>query len=390
MTTPEPDRADVEANVDDASVAAEDDGTTTSTDATAAAAAAATAPTKKKRDTDAKTAPAAEMSAEHKRALVEQLEFYFSDANIVTDAWLRPRVERSEDGYVLLGEICAFPRMKQKLKKRAWVDVVPAAVREIGSEIIEVSEDGTRVRRLEPIPDVDIEEIKARTVVVENAREFTVAALRQLFEPHGEVLNVRIKQMSRDATDVGGKKKLRGCDFIVADSTKTHALVEFADVPSATEAAKALDNSSDWRNGMRVRFLPKAKKKKKTKTVKQKMTEEGEEGQGEKDGEDGAEANVDVPKKSKRKQKPDYSKWASVAAFKDNGTTITSTEGGDDKSGEDANPNALRDTVTKKLVVTPRSPTMPDGSPGFTRARTCVAPFAFAKVSESSCADGED
>jgi len=150
---------------------------------------------------------------------------------------------------------------------------------------------------------VDVEEIKARTVVVENAREFTVAALRTQFEPHGDVLNVRIKQMSRDGSgDVDGKKK-QGCDFIVADSTKTHALVEFADVAAATEAAKALDNSSDWRNGMRVRFLPKTKKKKK-KAVKQKqkVSEEGEEGQGENDGEDGAEANADVPKKSKRKQ----------------------------------------------------------------------------------------
>ena len=385
MATPEPARASAEANAEDAPVAVtEEDAPTDATDGAAANANAnAHARERMKK-------PPTAMSPEQKRALVEQLEFYFSDANIVTDAWLRPRVERGEGGFVALRDICAFPRMKQRLKKRAWMDVVPAAVREIGSEIIEVSEDGTEVRRLAPIPDVDVEEIKARTVVVENAREFTVAALRTQFEPHGDVLNVRIKQMSRDGSgDVDGKTK-QGCDFIVADSTKTHALVEFADVAAATEAAKALDNSSDWRNGMRVRFLPKTKKKKKKKAVKQKqkVTEEGEEGQGENDGEDGSEANADVPKKSKRKQKPDYSKWASVAAFKDNGTTITSTEGGDDNSGEDTNPNALRETLTKKLVVTPRSPTMPDGSSGFTRVRTCVAPFAF--VPESSPDDGKE
>ena len=103
MATPEPERASAEANVEDAPVAVtEEDAPTDATDGAAANANAnAHARERMKK-------PPTAMSPEQKRALVEQLEFYFSDANIVTDAWLRPRVERGEGGFVALRDICAF------------------------------------------------------------------------------------------------------------------------------------------------------------------------------------------------------------------------------------------------------------------------------------------
>ena len=91
MATPEPARASAEANAEDAPVAVtEEDAPTDATDGAAANANAnAHARERMKK-------PPTAMSPEQKRALVEQLEFYFSDANIVTDAWLRPRVERGD------------------------------------------------------------------------------------------------------------------------------------------------------------------------------------------------------------------------------------------------------------------------------------------------------
>ena len=326
------------------------------------------------------------LNAEQKRALVDQLEFYFGDANVVTDAHLRGMMDSNDDGWVSLAEVCAFNRMRAKLKKRRWEDVAANAVRELGSSVVEVSEDGCSIRRLEPVPDFDVEEIQSRTVVVENAREFTVAALRAEFETCGEVLNVRVRQPGGKKCDV---EKPRGLDLIVANSNsnRAHALVEFSCIAEAQGAVTRLDNPTDWRNGMRVRVLLKPGQKKKSKKVHkdppaaledggdgEKADGEGDEGDGEK-----AEGEATTKKsKKKKKSKPDYSKWASAAAFRENKMTITSL-GGDDEATDGNSGESLEDALPKKLVLTPRSPTMPDGSPGFTRKRTVTPTIDIAK-----------
>jgi len=324
------------------------------------------------------------LNAEQKRALVDQLEFYFGDANVVTDAHLRGMMDSNDDGWVSLAEVCAFNRMRAKLKKRRWEDVAANAVRELGSSVVEVSEDGCSIRRLEPVPDFDVEEIQSRTVVVENAREFTVAALRAEFETCGEVLNVRVRQPGGKKCDV---EKPRGLDLIVANSNRAHALVEFSCIAEAQGAVTRLDNPTDWRNGMRVRVLLKPGQKKKAKKVQkdppaaledggdgEKADGEGDEGDGEK-----AEGEATTKKsKKKKKSKPDYSKWASAAAFRENKMTITSL-GGDDEATDGNSGESLEDALPKKLVLTPRSPTMPDGSPGFTRKRTVTPTIDIAK-----------
>ena len=324
-------------------------------------------------------------------AVVAQIEFYFSDANVVTDAWLRPRIERSEGGWINLGEVCAFPKLKQKLKRRAWSAVVPDAVRRLGSDVVEVSEDGMNIRRLHAIPEFDLDEIRSRSCVVENhSGEWTVVSLRGVFA-EWSVVNVRIRHPGQGKLEVE-KRVASGVDLVASNSNKTHAIVEFESVDAATEAMEKLDNPSDWRNGLRVRVLLKSGQKKKKKAVnkplktpepEQSTTDEGDEGEG-------SESKTAEPahktKSKGKKKKPDYSKWASVAAFNENKTVI-STIGGEetDEHHQTEKEQALGKDLQQKLAVaTSRSPTMPDGSPGFTRARTCVAPD-LAICSQTSC-----
>ena len=326
----------------------------------------------------------APLSEDARRALVEQLEFYFGDANVVTDEWLRERIVNAEDGWVSLEEVCAFPRMRSKLKRRSWKEVVPGAIREIGSRVIEVSEDGERVRRLEPVPEFDAEEIERRTVVAENCAEWSVAALRKIFETCGEVTNVRMRKPGHDgipATENRGK---------------VHALVEFATIEQANEAAARLDNPTDWRNGIRVRVLlkPGQKKKQNKKKQAQKVAVDAERTK-QSEGQEQEEENA-VPatkKASKKKAKPDYAKWASAAAFKENRTSITSQI--DVENAGEVELEAVEASIPKKLVLTQRAqtvdarpqPTMPDGSPGFTRKRTCAPKFAAPITSETNGAE---
>jgi len=325
------------------------------------------------------------------RAIAKQIEFYFSDANVVTDAWLLGKIRADAGGWVDLDCVCASPRVKQKLRKRAWRDVVPESLRMFANgEVLEVSEDGERVRRVEPVPKFDVEEIQTRTCCVENLSEWTVEAVRRAFS-EWEIVNVKIRHPGQGRVDV---ESVNGLDLLPVNSNRAHALVEFATAVAAVEAAAKLDNPSDWRNGMRVRILlkPGKKKPKKTKTVKQgedsavvipgdtatevdvtTAHESGETSSGCQPP-DGDELSTATSKKKSKKKKPDYSKWASVAAFNENKTSISSAEDGQE--------NTLMEELSKKLVVsTTRNPTMPDGSPGFRRIRTCVAPaLGISKV----------
>lgn len=45
-----------------------------------------------------------------------QIEFYFSDSNLPRDSFLLSAVEEAPDGYVSLGLICTFSRIRQLLK----------------------------------------------------------------------------------------------------------------------------------------------------------------------------------------------------------------------------------------------------------------------------------
>jgi La-related protein 7 len=126
-----------------------------------------------------------------------------------------------------------------------------------------------------------------------------------------------------------------------------------------------------------------ANKPLKTPEPEQSATDEGDEGEG---SESKTEEPAPKTKSKGKKKKPDYSKWASVAAFNEN-KTIISTIGGEetDEHHQTEEEKALGKDLQQKLAVaTSRSPTMPDGSPGFTRARTCVAPD-LAICSQTSC-----
>ena len=49
--------------------------------------------------------------------IVKQVEFYFSDANLPTDAFLMKKVRADPNGFVPIGVVCGFNRMKTLLKK---------------------------------------------------------------------------------------------------------------------------------------------------------------------------------------------------------------------------------------------------------------------------------
>ena len=324
--------------------------------------------------------------------IVKQVEFYFSDANLPTDAFLMKKVRADPNGFVPIGVVCGFNRMKTLLKKHPPIETVAAILRQ-HSEALVVSEDGIRVRRATPLPDIDLEDVQARTVVAENFKTPpTIESVRELFAAAGDVAMVRVRHPGMQTP--AGATKPSGLDLIATPSNAVHALIEFKTRDDAARAAETLNDDKDWRNGLRVRLLVRNvhKKKKQQKQQQQRLEDEhaeeedasrgggggGEGGEGGGEGE-GVGGDGAAPKKNKKKGKwgrqgkKDYSQWASAAAFQENKAFLEADDGGGDGGGDGGvrrDDGEERRTTSRSQAaaadpVAPRQPTMPDGTRGF-------------------------
>merc|ERR1719480_523272 len=170
--------------------------------------------------------------------ITQQVEFYFSDANITKDKFLLKHVKRNKEGFVSLKLISSFKRVKHLTKD--WRQVAFAIKK--CSERLEVNDVETKVRRLEELPPYD-ETTPSRTVVVLNLPmdRPTIEGVAEIFTACGEIVLVRI---------------LRPGNPIPADikqyvakhpemTTKVCALVEFERTEFAQKAVHELNDMED-------------------------------------------------------------------------------------------------------------------------------------------------
>jgi len=178
--------------------------------------------------------------------ITQQVEFYFSDANITKDKFLLKHVKRNKEGFVSLKLISSFKRVKHLTKD--WRQVATAI--KTCSKKLEVNDLETKVRRLEDLPAYD-ETTPSRTVVVLNLPmdRPTIEGVAEIFKVNGEIVLVRI---------------LRPGNPIPADikqyvakhpemTTKVCALVEFERTEFAQKAVKELNEDNE--EGMKVMEL---------------------------------------------------------------------------------------------------------------------------------------
>eukprot|EP00271_Cylindrocystis_brebissonii_P001055 TRINITY_DN112_c0_g1_i1.p1 TRINITY_DN112_c0_g1~~TRINITY_DN112_c0_g1_i1.p1 ORF type:complete len:901 (-),score=197.88 TRINITY_DN112_c0_g1_i1:167-2869(-) len=195
---------------------------------------------------------------ELKEKLARQVEFYFSDQNLPTDNFLMKHVKKDSEGFVPISVVGTFRKVRSLLPRNAaqqqngvtssGIALVASALR-LSSELV-VSDDGKRVRRRTPLPDMDLEEVYGRTVVAENLpAEHSVEAMEKLFSAVGKVKMVRVCQ-PKAANSANQTKQM-------LVSNKLHALVEFETVEEAERAVANLTDASNWRSGLHVRFLGK-------------------------------------------------------------------------------------------------------------------------------------
>lgn len=121
--------------------------------------------------------------------IVQQVEFYFSNENILKDAFLLKHVRRNKEGFVSLKLISSFKRVRQLTKD--W-RVVGYAIK-LKSKHIEVNTLSTKIRRVEPLPVFD-ETMPSRTVVATDIPfdKITIEKVSEIFSKFGEIALIRI------------------------------------------------------------------------------------------------------------------------------------------------------------------------------------------------------
>ncbi|KAG8470388.1 hypothetical protein KFE25_008809 [Diacronema lutheri] len=121
---------------------------------------------------------ASALPAEAREALVRQLRFYFSDANLRRDKFLQSKLGADGRQWMEVAVLASFNRVASRTRD---VGQIAGALAELAE--VELDAGRARVRRLEPVAPASLEATDARTVYVENLpRAVEQMRLGQLLE----------------------------------------------------------------------------------------------------------------------------------------------------------------------------------------------------------------
>ena len=190
-----------------------------------------------------------------------QVEYYFSDDQILKDAFLLKHVKRNKQGYVSLKLITSFRRIKSMTKDYR---VTAYCLRD--STVLEVNEDGTKVKRKAPLPDYD-ETMPSRTILALNLPQEnpTIENVAELFSHCGEISLIRVLKPGKTVPPDVKKHLMKHPEL----DNAVCAVVEFESHESAQLACGTMNDVTDWRKGLNVTLLsgPKKENKKNEKST---------------------------------------------------------------------------------------------------------------------------
>ncbi|CAG8609767.1 8950_t:CDS:2 [Paraglomus brasilianum] len=147
-----------------------------------------------------------------KENILTQVEYYFGNKNLRTDTFLNREMKKDPNGWVSLDVLATFNKMKVYPDR----DLVVDALRQ-SPELLEVNEDGTKVRRklptLLPIPEQVKRGPMFKSIYAKGFSTETpdVKEITAFFEKYGKVKSVKLRK------DENGKFK--GSVFVEFQTT---------------------------------------------------------------------------------------------------------------------------------------------------------------------------
>ncbi|XP_057851319.2 la-related protein 6C isoform X2 [Cryptomeria japonica] len=311
------------------------------------------------------------LTEELRQKIVKQVEFYFSDANLIANDYLMKFVNKDPEGFVPIPVIASFKKVRSLVTNYA---LVTAALR-TSSQLV-ISEDGKKVKRASPMSDAGIEELQSRTVVAENLPEnHSNENIVKVFATVGTVKMVHIchPQAVEPSSPLG--TRFTKTDMLV--SNKLHALVEYESVEQAEKAVAELNDERNWRSGLRVRLLLRRTGKPVNQSRGRKVGSDNMDGIGE-------EEEVSTSETVNDKHLEDCPQHADFVGEEQ---YSTDKEGGKKGRGRGRGrghgrsqyhngrsytvglPQSANSTISELQGKQPPGPRMPDGTRGFTMGR---------------------
>eukprot|EP00262_Sarcandra_glabra_P006548 TRINITY_DN18887_c0_g1_i1.p1 TRINITY_DN18887_c0_g1~~TRINITY_DN18887_c0_g1_i1.p1 ORF type:complete len:445 (+),score=66.48 TRINITY_DN18887_c0_g1_i1:137-1471(+) len=326
---------------------------------------------------DPDPAPARDgLSEEVTQKIVNQVEYYFSDANLATTDHLMRFINKDPDGFVPISVVASFKKIKALVSNH---NMLATALR-TSSKLV-VSEDGKKIRRQNPFTDTEMEDLQSRIVVAENLPEdHSYQNLVKVFSVVGSVKTIRT--CPPHASNGAASAASRSVKMDIPFSNKLHAFVEYETVEQAEKAVAELNDERNWRSGLRVRLLLKRM----TKSVLMRGRKAGHEGDG-----NGEEEDVSTSEQPSEKQVEDLSQPSEISLEHTGEEIVNGKDGGAKKGrgrgrgkgrgrGQHHNnrgihtvgtPPSSNSVQNEQSVVAkqPPGPRMPDGTRGFAMGR---------------------
>lgn len=192
--------------------------------------------------------PITELDPDIRVKILEQVEFYFSDANVTKDKELAKQIRRNEMGYVSIKWITSFRKIQALTQD--WKGVSRVLQQ---STQLKVSTDKKMVRRKHPIPKKS-DVFADKTVMASNLplSDRSVDSVKEYFKGFGRVTLVRFLSPGKPYPDDIASLHLpswRG------SPTMDLVAVEFDTVEAAELAVLKLSDSNNWRSSSQVQLL---------------------------------------------------------------------------------------------------------------------------------------
>uniref|UniRef100_H0XI55 La ribonucleoprotein n=1 Tax=Otolemur garnettii TaxID=30611 RepID=H0XI55_OTOGA len=147
--------------------------------------------------------------------ICHQIEYYFGDFNLPRDKFLKEQIKLDE-GWVPLEIMIKFNRLNRLTTD---FNVIVEALSKSKAELMEISEDKTKIRRspTKPLPEVTDEyknDVKNRSVYIKGfPTDATLDDIKEWLEDKGQVLNIQMRRTLH--------KAFKGSIFAVFDSIES-------------------------------------------------------------------------------------------------------------------------------------------------------------------------
>jgi hypothetical protein len=181
--------------------------------------------------------------------IVNQVEAYFSDENLIKDEFILKHIRRNREGYISLKLVSSFRKVKALSKN--W-KVVAHCIK-VASNKLQINDLCTKVRRITPLPTVDGTKY-SRTLIAHNFPNGcdTIDEIGKIFSKYGDISLIRILRPNPEAVIPSNLLAIIGKKFDV--NKTTFATIEFNNKSDAEKALKNLElnKNNNWRNSLEV------------------------------------------------------------------------------------------------------------------------------------------